>query len=246
LGARTKPFLWDSIHCLSNAIAYLHAKNVRHGDIKTSNILFKGKGKTFGRLANSIVSAEESGFPTAIISDFGVSERFTANSQLTNHGHSNFYASPQQIRGIRCGRKTDIWSLGIVILQILMKIGKISRIVSKLSSDVTLGPFPGQLQQNAVDIIVSKAIKKCNLSSVELSVLGLIQGMVKVQEPERLDAATVSKTVKAILKECQDGMECHNHCNISDDVEPQMNTAVEADESDDEPLLAVESRAFWS
>jgi hypothetical protein len=68
--------------------------------------------------------------------------------------------------------------------------------------------------------------------------------MLKVYEPERLDAFSVSKTVKGLLKEGQNDLECQNHCEITHILEEEM--VAQEESSDDVSLLAIESRAFWS
>ncbi|KAL6790911.1 hypothetical protein J3E68DRAFT_411615 [Trichoderma sp. SZMC 28012] len=106
----------DQIVGLSEAIKALHDKNIRHGDIKPSNILCSGPGA--GNLKES----------TLIIADVGLAKqhemytRYRNNTTTTRHG-SITYEPPEvspkrQLKTL--SRKYDIWSLGCVFLELII------------------------------------------------------------------------------------------------------------------------------
>ena len=89
------------IKCLANAVAYLHAQNIHHRDIKPQNILtMKGN---------------------ILLTDFGISKEFEEKtvSGETNTRGTPTYRAPELDEGRRPGRRADIFSLGAVFLEML-------------------------------------------------------------------------------------------------------------------------------
>jgi serine/threonine protein kinase len=88
-----------------SALALVHKKQIAHLDLKPENIL----------LDKDL---------NAYVSDFGISQTVTSHSlridrQPTIHGFSPIYASPEQIRHSYGSRHSDIFSLGVMILECL-------------------------------------------------------------------------------------------------------------------------------
>jgi serine/threonine protein kinase len=87
------------------ALAVVHEKRIAHLDLKPENILLD-------RGLN------------AYISDFGVSRTITSKSVMLKdgpviQGFSPYYASPEQIRHAYGSRHSDIFSLGIILVECL-------------------------------------------------------------------------------------------------------------------------------
>jgi eukaryotic-like serine/threonine-protein kinase len=79
-----------------------HQKNIIHRDIKTSNIIVTPDGQIK-------------------IMDFGLA-KFTDRTQLTQEGSISgtvVYMSPEQARGENLDQRTDIWSFGVVLYEML-------------------------------------------------------------------------------------------------------------------------------
>jgi tRNA A-37 threonylcarbamoyl transferase component Bud32 len=85
----------------ARALAYAHAKGVTHRDIKPGNILYAAE-------------------PTDVrIGDFGLALNIGAETtQITGVG-SPAYMSPEQIREELVDHRTDLYSLGVVLFQLL-------------------------------------------------------------------------------------------------------------------------------
>ncbi len=90
-----------------SAVHYAHTQNVIHRDLKPSNILVREGGQV-------------------VLLDFGIAkllvEGEAGESALTHHGGAVLtpdYASPEQISDETLGAATDIYSLGVVLYELL-------------------------------------------------------------------------------------------------------------------------------
>jgi hypothetical protein len=89
---------------LADALAYAHQYNMIHRDIKSDNIMFLDEHHTH-----------------TILSDFGIA-RLLSEGGLTLTGSligTPAYMSPEALRGERADARSDIYSLGVVIFEML-------------------------------------------------------------------------------------------------------------------------------
>src|SRR5690625_4699971 len=80
---------------VDEALAYAHGQEVVHRDIKPGNIVYKAQQQQ------------------VVVTDFGIAR--IASSARTQTGEifgSPLYMSPEQLRGLRAGPQSDIFSLG--------------------------------------------------------------------------------------------------------------------------------------
>jgi serine/threonine protein kinase len=93
---------------LASALAYIHRRGIVHRDIKPANILLAGDDETgTGECAK--------------LTDFGIA-RLVDGTRMTMTGHTlgtANYLSPEQISGGEVTPASDIYSLGLVLLECL-------------------------------------------------------------------------------------------------------------------------------
>ncbi|GBG34827.1 Protein kinase, putative [Hondaea fermentalgiana] len=83
------------------ALAYLHEQNFVHLDIKPANVLINSRSQV--KLA-----------------DFGLSKQLEKDSMANTFAGTMKYMSPERLRGEKYSFPSDIWSLGLTLLTVLL------------------------------------------------------------------------------------------------------------------------------
>jgi tetratricopeptide (TPR) repeat protein len=92
---------------LADAVAYAHRMLLVHRDLKPGNVLVTADGQ---------VKLLDFGIAKALDANDGASVDITAGTQRP---FTPSHASPEQVRGERVGTATDIYSLGVLLYQLL-------------------------------------------------------------------------------------------------------------------------------
>ena len=89
---------------LASALAFVHSKGIVHRDIKPANILFRQNG-------------------SLVLTDFGIAKEEIEDVKLTQTGvtvGSPAYCSPEQAQALPLDQRTDLYSVGVVFLEMLL------------------------------------------------------------------------------------------------------------------------------
>ncbi|MEM7251651.1 MAG: protein kinase [Pseudomonadota bacterium] len=94
----------DIVESIAEALGYAHARNIIHRDVKPTNILFRRDG-------------------VPLLSDFGIAKTTSDDvTDLTTIGMllgSPTYMSPEQAEGRELDPRTDLYSLGVILYEML-------------------------------------------------------------------------------------------------------------------------------
>jgi serine/threonine protein kinase len=100
---------------LASAIDYAHSQNIVHRDIKPANVLLRSKSGLID------VNQPLPDDTEPVLTDFGLVRLMDASHQTSTGTVSGTpaYMSPEQARGDKVDKKTDIYSLGVVLYEML-------------------------------------------------------------------------------------------------------------------------------
>ncbi len=93
----------DLVTKVAQALGYGHHQGIVHRDVKPANILYRDDG-------------------TVLLTDFGIAKQVTQDAELTSTGTilgSPYYMSPEQAEGLQVDGRTDIYSLGVILYEML-------------------------------------------------------------------------------------------------------------------------------
>lgn len=102
--------VWKILQPAGKALSYLHEQGVVHRDVKPGNLFLERQGADDFRV---------------YLGDFGLSKRPNLDSNLTKDGArigTTEYMSPEASLGDRLDHRTDIYSLAVMIYELLLNV----------------------------------------------------------------------------------------------------------------------------
>lgn len=148
-----------------------HSKNIIHRDIKPQNIIISKEGKVK-------------------VTDFGIAKATSSNTISTNAMGSVHYTSPEQARGGFSDAKSDIYSLGITMYEMITGVlpfdgdSTVSIALKHLQEDITV---PSEVVPD-IPYSLEQIILKCTQKSPDrryADVTQLMRDMKRsIQEPD--------------------------------------------------------------
>jgi serine/threonine protein kinase len=147
------------------ALSYIHARGVVHRDVKPGNILLPHDHSTPGA-------------PLAKLADFGIA-RLLDDARMTATGTvigTATYLSPEQAEGATVGTASDVYSLGLVLLESL----------------TGQRAFPG----TAIEAVLARLARDPEIPHTLANPWrGLLAAMTQRQPADRPDASSVAATL---------------------------------------------------
>lgn len=139
-----KPQLASIAYQMLWGVSFLHYENLLHRDIKPANTLVNSSGRVK-------------------LSDFGISaQRPSQDDMNTTLIGTTRYMSPERLRGKPYGSPSDVWSLGLVLLECALGASPFPDTTSTIDLILTLEESPlEELIPTSMDIDVRELISSC-------------------------------------------------------------------------------------
>lgn len=153
---------------LADALHLVHSQGIIHGDIKPANVVFRANG-------------------CPVLTDFGISRRAKQSDDYSVNPDaimaSPSYASPELIQGKAFDMRTDIYSLGIMMYEMLL--GK--------------KPFSGNSRIEIIANSIQQPIPQLPEKLIKLQPL-LEQMLAKDMQERVADASMINRYIKNFLR----------------------------------------------
>lgn len=130
----------DLVRQLAGALAYAHDQNLMHGNLKPENLLLTPARALLGRQAYGV-----------LVSDFGVAElqAFTHGIHDRQIVTTPAYMSPEQCRGVRNETRSDIYTVGVILYELLTNLVpfETKELAEAMDKHLHVAPIPpGQIR----------------------------------------------------------------------------------------------------
>jgi serine/threonine protein kinase len=215
----TSRYLWCTqllqvIACLVNAVAFIHAQNTKHMDIKPNNILVDYSG---GDSA-----------PKVFITDFGIARSYQSTEESFTDSPiscTRIYKAPEVAQQTTRGPPADIFSLGCVFMEILatllstegncqqerLRQARSSGTDNSYQANIenVVGWYEGQKNSAAARLLRTNLVKQFHLDDdYNVNWEYLLPMMLSVSPERRPSAAELKKhTQHLACGSCDDGPE---------------------------------------
>ncbi|KAH0538550.1 hypothetical protein FGG08_004883 [Glutinoglossum americanum] len=211
-------WLYQCFGCLAGAICYLHRKEIRHKDLKPSNILLTPKGIR--------------------LTDFGSSTDFSSlESSQTNNGDPGTpkYCAPEVAGRRDSGRPADIFSLGCIFLEMFWSSCMHGQAMKDLAS---IFPAKNTSFQANVDLVQKMCLEFIPSAIADRRVMAVQHLLLVVRQmldakPELRPEASDIRSKLVLIEELrnQDEWSLHRHCCEHPHVTPKFPGSIDLKKS---------------
>jgi len=109
----------SSIPQTCKGLGYLHSQDIIHRDIKSDIIVLDARGRVKISMYPLLSSLLDINPSTA---GFGICAKLTEqNPKLTTRMGTPYWMAPEVVKGKEYGAKVDVWSLGIMVIEMIEK-----------------------------------------------------------------------------------------------------------------------------
>lgn len=161
-------------HQMCSGLEYIHGKNIVHHDIKPSNVF---------------ISHEETGDLVFQLGDFGLACPLENNDVVRHNGFgTRLYAAMEQLDG-QCCKKSDIYSLGVILLELLSKcvtVMECFKKVEKLKKGETLEELDEDSFKMIKQLMNQRFDNRPSITDLRQSVQKKIESSTEVERLKRM------------------------------------------------------------
>ncbi|KAG5672335.1 hypothetical protein PVAND_002469 [Polypedilum vanderplanki] len=124
---------------ICNGLEYIHSKSIVHHDLKPANVFV-----SFEKSNNKV---------TFSIGDFGLACPLDNNEMLSHNGiGTRLYAAKEQFEGRICSKKSDIYSLGVILIELLLPCKTVMECFKKVEK-IKKGELLPEIEANLCKLI---------------------------------------------------------------------------------------------
>jgi hypothetical protein len=143
----------DLAHDIIDGLAYLHSQNIIHRDLKPTNILIFSDGDKL----------------RAKITDFGIAKQADATAASTQLVGTVEYMAPEYFTTGNITKSSDLWSLGVMLLEALSGTHPFGKTTQGLSNEqIIRNILSKDLQDNLSNAPLKELLSPCLLREPQL------------------------------------------------------------------------------
>jgi len=150
---RLRNIIEDLANDIIDGLAYLHSQNIIHRDLKPTNILLFSEGDKL----------------RAKITDFGIAKKADATAASTQLVGTVEYMAPEYFTTGNISKASDIWSLGVMLLEALSGTHPFGKTTQGLSNEqIIRNILSKDLQENLTNAPLKELLTRCLLREPNL------------------------------------------------------------------------------
>jgi eukaryotic-like serine/threonine-protein kinase len=201
---------------ITSALSAAHDAGIVHRDIKPENIMIRSRDGFVKVLDFGLVKLTE---PQGVTTDTEAPTRALVNTDAGTVMGTVAYMSPEQARGKNVDARSDIWSLGVIVYEMVSGHA----------------PFGGETPADVIAAIVKTEPPSLSRSAPEVPVR-LEEIITKALEKDRDDRYQTSKDLLVDLRRLKKRVEFEAEMHRSVPAEAQMPSASSRTSSESAPL----------